>query len=518
MSAERPIVETTLGQVQGVRAAGTRQYRGVPYAASTAGANRFRAPQPRTPWDGVLDASDWGPMVNQLTGSTTSLHTVDPVLWTEIFGADYGQIQDEDCLTLHIWEPDRAPVTPRPVMVWIHGGGFDHGTSATSRTDGSALADRHDVVVVSISHRLGALAYLYLPDVDGESADSVNAGMLDLVAALGWVQENIRAFGGDPGNVTVFGESGGGMKIGTLMGMPSAEGLFHKAIVQSGPGFRAMSPDDARAATHLLLERVGVAGADTREQLDALSPDVVVAAQKALVESGELSSFAFSPVVDGTVLTVSPIDAAVSGWGARVPMIIGATENEWGTFLSKDPSTVRLTDEGLLERVAAIVGEDAASVVAAYRTALPGASAGDIWVRIFSQRTFGLPSYEETERRAHAGAAASYEYVFAWVAPTRSELGAFHGLETSFAFDTTEVVTLTHGARGVAELANQLSTAWATFARTGDPNHPGLPTWPPVTVSAHPALVFSADSRVSSAPYGDLPQLWRALGTEHRKR
>jgi para-nitrobenzyl esterase len=517
MSNDSPITTLTSGTVRGVRENGVRQYRGIPYAASTAGTNRFRPPQPVVPWDGVRDAVEWGAMSPQSTDSPSSLVSKDSKLYYDTFGQPYPQALAEDCLNVHVWEPDAAPTTLRPVMVWIHGGGFDHGTAAASRTDGSAFAREHDLVVVSSSHRLGAFGYTYLGDIDPEYSDSANVGMLDIVACLEWVCANAAAFGGDPDNVTLFCESGGGLKVTTLMGMPSARGLFHKIILQSAVPWPTVLIDRAEATryAHLLLTELEIdASRPLARQLATKNTEEIVDAQwrafaQGATEGGQPNGFGFSPHLDGTIITETPLDALTEGGGSNIPLITGFTLHEWGAVLSRDETFIGLDEGSLRDRVHGMAGAGAPALVDAYKAEYPALTPEQLLVRIVSHRWFVMSSAEVTERRARAGAAPFWEYLFTWASPDRPELGAYHGSEGSFIFDTTDVVPLTHSDPAAPELAHTVNAAWARFAHTGDPNGGTLPTWPANASDEHAMMVFDHPIRLEIDPLARIREAWR---------
>jgi para-nitrobenzyl esterase len=518
MSPDSPTTELTTGTVRGLRESGVRQYRGIPYAASTGGENRFRPPQPVEPWPGVRDAVEWGSMSPQSTHSPSSLVSKDRTLYYDTFGEPYEQALAEDCLTVHVWEPDSIAAAPRPVMVWIHGGGFDHGTAAASRTDGSAFAREHDVVMVSSSHRLGALGYTFLGDIDPEYADTANVGMLDIVACLEWVRDNAAAFGGDPANVTLFCESGGGLKVTTLMGMPSAQGLFHKVILQSAVPWPTVLIDRAEATRYanLLLEELEMdAGQPLAPQFALKNTIEIVEAQwrafaQGATEGGQPNGFGFSPHLDGTVITETPLDALTEGGGADIPMITGFTEHEWGAILSTDPTFVGLDEETMLDRVQGMVGAAALTLVAVYRSEYPELTPEQLMVRIVSHRWFVMSTAEVTDRRVRNGSAPFREYLFAWKSPKRPELGAFHGSEGSFIFDSTEAVPLTHSDPEAPALAHEVNAAWARFARTGDPNGDGFPLWPANLHDEHAMMVFDHPVRLENDPLERIRAAWIA--------
>lgn len=497
-----PLLHSRHGDLRGVRVGGVIQFRGVPYAAPAMGDLRFRAPQPLAPWTGERDATDWGTMSPQPTGSSMSLKTVRPELYAATFGDSYGQLQGEDCLTLHVWAPAEASATARPVMVWVHGGAFDHGTSATLRTDGSALAATHGVVMVSITHRLGALGFSAFGDLDSAGVTSPNAGLLDIVAGLRWVHENIAVVGGDPDNVTLFGESGGGTKIAALMGMPTADGLFHRAILQSTPLDRLRTGAETRDAVALLADELGVRSESIVADLQHIPMSAIVQAQHDLVESGRLSSMSFAPTVDGVVLTETPYEALTRGRGSRMPVLMGIDEREIASFSSADASVAGLDDDGLRARAREFLGVDGDALIAAYRSADPDLTPRDVWVRIISDKALTLALVDVGRARSGAAAADTFQYLFNWVSPAWPEIGSFHGSEAAFVFDTVAHVPLAVADPAAQSIADVVAAAWVSFARTGQP---GWPTHrPDATVYALPPA-----GTLLHDPFGPIRDAWQ---------
>ncbi len=483
------VVKTTSGQVRGEVAGGVARHLGVPYAAAPFGPNRFRAPAPAPAWDGVRDALEHGP-----TAPAPGYPPPFDALLPEV------HIPGEEILNLSVWAPEDGG--SRPVMVWIHGGAFVNGSSSLPTYDGSAFA-RDGVVLVGVNYRLGAEGFLHLPDT------VPNRGLLDQVAALRWVQDNIAAFGGDPGTVTVFGESAGAMSVGALLAMPAARGLFRRAILQSGAGQHALTAATASRVAGYLGEQLGVA--PTAEALAELAPELFVRAQRALsAESartpdparwGEITANAmvFEPVVDGEVLPALPLAAIAAGAGADVDVLIGSNRDEHRLFLVPPGITETATDPML----AAVAGAYRlpAGALDAYRAVRPGASAGMVLADVMSDWFFRIPAIRLAE--AH-GRARVYE--FDWSSPLfDGRLGACHALELAFAFDTLDTAGGLTGDDPPQGLADAMHAAWVSFASTGDPG------WP---VYADDRLVrrFAAGAVVTEAdPRGDLRELWAGI-------
>ncbi len=464
------VAETVCGKVRGRVDGGVAVFKGIPYAAPPVGTLRFRPPAPASPWAVARDAFEYGPSCPQ-TSARPQGWAQEPSL-------------SEDCLYLNVWTPGAGDGGKRPVMVWLHGGGYSIGSGSWPVYDGTALARRGDVVVVTVNHRLGILGFLYLKEQGGaEFASSGNAGMLDLVAALEWVRDNIAAFGGDPSNVTIFGESGGGAKVSTLLAMPAARGMFHRAIVQSGPGLRARSPKQAAELASSVMSGLGIAAGD----MHALQGLPVEKLSEAQAKLGRAAIFAFSPVLDEADLPEHPGSAIKNGTAADVPMIIGTNRDEATLFLARDgaPAAGSLEGDGLRTKLA-VLGDAAQTIVDAYRASRPGASSYDVLVAIESDRMMRIPSIELAERKLAGGRAPVYMYLFRWAS---GPLGSAHGFEIAFAFDNARPPVMP-ASEGRQALAERMSEAWLAFARTGTPDHPGIPAWPAYSTDERATMIF----------------------------
>jgi para-nitrobenzyl esterase len=485
-----PSVQTTAGKVRGSVQAGVNVFKGVPYGASTAGGMRFQPPAKPKPWTGVRDAFDLGPVAPQL------LMNLSP----EILALFEGMLSDapmgEDSLCLNVWSAGLGSAHRRPVMVWLHGGAFTSGSGGSPIYDGTALAAKHDVVVVTVNHRLNVLGYLYLAELGGEKyADSGNAGMLDIVAALEWVRDNIAAFGGDPGNVTIFGESGGGMKVATLMAMPSAKGLFHRAIAQSGAFLKAMPRQQATRRAEAFLTKLGLKSSQV-DELEKMPVDRLLEAMSA-IPGGAL---ALAPVADGRSLPGDPFDPVAPAISANVPLLIGSNATEM-TLLEPPPDA--MDDATLLERVKQRMRiDDAAAgpLIAAYKK-VHGSNI-EAYLALESDRFMRINSILQAERKAAQATAPAYMYYFTWKTPAlNGRLRSPHAVEIPFVFDNVDSWKgLTGDGGDRYALATKMSSAWAAFAHTGNPSHGGLPGWPTYSAARRATMIFDNECKVSDDP------------------
>ncbi|MGH7093045.1 MAG: carboxylesterase/lipase family protein, partial [Stellaceae bacterium] len=425
---------------------------------------------------------------------------------------------DEDCLTLNVWTP-AADGAKRPVLVWIHGGGFTSGSGSEPLYSGAALARRGDVVVVTINYRLGILGFLAHPGLADEESGGArgNWGLLDKAAALRWVRDNIGAFGGDPGNVTIFGESGGGGKVSVLMAMPEARGLFHRAIVQSGATIRVSTRERAVALADAVLKEFGFARGDCARLQDVPLERLLAAIAPASREVGPtrwrlLDRYDFGPVVDGADLPAQPFDPAAPGIADDIPLLIGGAHEESAFFLADDDEVWhgRITDETLRRRVAAIAGDHVDRVLAAY----PHGTPGDRLIAALTGSNFWIRTVMLAERKAAraglgAGTAPVYMYSLDWQSPAHGgRLKAHHAMDLPFVFDNTDVPDTTKGAAGAAGLAAVMSAVWAQFARSGSPQTAALPAWPAYISAERATMVFDTACCVAQDPDRDARAAW----------
>ncbi|MFQ5513207.1 MAG: carboxylesterase/lipase family protein [Myxococcota bacterium] len=475
-------VETQHGALEGVEERGVRVFRGIPYAAPPVGTHRLRPPRPAPAWAGVRDATRFGPSAPQDEQRSMAFARmgVGP--------------QSEDCLYLNVYAPADAGA-PRPVLVWLHGGAFLNGSGSQAMYRGHALVRRGDVVVVTLNYRLGALGFLHLAELseDPRLADAGSCGLLDQIAALRWVRENIAAFGGNAAKVTIFGESAGGMSVGTLLGTPAARGLFQRAIAQSGAALHVHHASAATRVARVLLEEAGLSHPSAAE-LQALPLAQIQRAQARTLErlANASTALTFQPVIDGRTLPQSPLSAVNAGAAAGIPLLIGTTRDEWSFWAVGDPRLVQLDESGLLQRVRARVPRSlpeserapaARDLIELYRSRLAGrcASPRDIFVALQTDRVFGIPARQLAEAQSRHEP-RTWAYRITWESPAAGgALGACHGIDIPFVFGMigSKGVDLFAGDGPDAErLQGQIMDAWLRFARSGGPRHDGLPEWP----------------------------------------
>lgn len=504
-------VDTAFGRVRGADADGVKTFKGIPYGASTAGRNRFMPPVDPAKWTGVRDALAYGPSAPQR----------DPGAQPPAGGSGLGVAsaglppEGEDCLVLNVWTP-AVGAGKRPVMVWCHGGGFATGSGSSPVTDGANLARRGDVVVVSLNHRLNVLGFTHLGELSPELAQSGDVGMLDIVHALTWVRANIAEFGGDVGNVTVFGQSGGGRKVATLLAMPAAKGLFHRAVIESGATLELVERGQAQRVARELIARLGVPQRPRLFDLQAVPLAQLMRAYFATVSAMNVDqmTMGFAPTVDGTAVPAHPFHPNASAVSADVPLLIGHTRTE--LTLGADDAAFALDEAGMRTRVADLLGDASGGIVDVYRKANPQASAADLCFLIASDHRYGAPVMKIAERRAALGKGPVYLYYFRWETPLDG--GKFkspHTIEIPFVFHNLDASRLTAGSPSAPALADRVSDAWLAFARAGAPSVPNLPAWPKFDAVRRATMVLDDASSVQDDPLREQrTALFAAMGLD----
>lgn len=484
------VVETADGKVRGLKSGGVHVFKGLRYGADTSGANRFMPPQPVQKWSGVRDATAYGNYAPQMPADRRRAYA-DLIAYDLQPGG-----MGEDCLVLNLWTPSPSKHAKRPVLVHLHGGGFYAGSGNSPQFDGEMMARFGDAVFVTVNHRLGAFGFLNLAEAGGDRyAQSGAVGMLDIVAALRWIRDNVEAFGGDPSRVLVFGQSGGGLKTSTLMAMPSAQGLFHRAGVMSGSGIRAMTAAQSTeiAAKYLAALQLDKGSVD---RLHTLPFEQLLAVQMRFEQADRAKGEApraFSPVVDGIAIPRHPFDPDAPAVSASVPMIVSTTLDE----RAYRQVNFDLDDAGLLQFARTRVGDDAARVVAMYRDEDPHATPFVLQARIDTDMTFRLGAQLQAQRKAaaHAAGKSAPVWTYLWKTPSPAyggRYGAPHGVDIGPSLHDIRM-----GLNGPSDanvrVADQLASAWVSFAATGDPNNARTPQWPAYTPARRAALVFDGD-------------------------
>ena len=474
------VVEVNCGKIKGYTENELLVFKGIPYAEPPIGDLRFNPPQAKKPWDGVLDTTEFGPCAFQ---GYTALEGVTGKL----------QPESEDCLTLNIWTP-AVDNKKRPVMFWIHGGGFLFGGSRSPAYDGSNLAKRGDIVIVTINYRLGAFGYLFIPGV------TANAGQLDQVLALQWVNDNIAKFGGDPNNITIFGESAGAYSVITLTAMPAAKGLFRRVIAESMP---FIDPKVTKKPTKQLMRTLGVNTGDI-DALRKVAPEEIIKAQNEITKQGGL---AFRPIIDGDTIPIHPLIMMKEGKCKDIDLLMGTNLNEAKLFTSLDPNLRKIDDEKAIMFYLGAMGinsENAQKVINAYKEARAGvlsnepkelldAIATDLMFRVATLQILEAQSKYQPN---------TYNYLFTWETSIYDGMfGSCHALELPFVFNTFEdpgMKALVGNASDIETLCESMMDAWLSFARTGNPNHKGIPKWPTYEKNNRLTLVFGNEIKIAN--------------------
>lgn len=500
------VVKTSNGPVRGLLEDGIQTFRGLRYGAPPIGPMRFMPPRKPQPWMQTAEALRFGPAAMQLSsgGSAVSYPgAVGPALGQLMTSREDVVRQSEDCLFLNVWTAQLGSAKQRPVMVWFHGGGFNYGSGAWPTYDGHSLAKNHDIVVVTVNHRLNAFGYLYLDELGGEPG-SGNVGQLDLVAALEWVRDNITQFGGDPGNVTIFGQSGGGSKVSTTLATPLATGLVHRAIIQSGPGLRGATREAAAENAKAVMATLGVKDAQGLREVPA---DKLLATAAGRENPGGLGGLRWGPIVDGVVLPTHPFDPAAPEQSANVPLIIGCTKDEQTLYNVGFPWWGKLTESELVEKLRPQFAGKTEALIEAFKELRPQDSPSYLYTDVTSTRPF-MGSVTLAERKA-LQTAPVYMYVWEWGAPVDDGiLRAPHTIELPFVFDNVHLGPMLLGtAASTRRLGRLASSAWSAFARTGDPNTAGLPKWPRYDAAKRGTMIFDVTSHVVNDPYSSVRKI-----------
>lgn len=512
-------VGITHGNIRGIRTEGVNIFKGIPYAGKVSGERRFRRPAPLDPWTGVREALQLGAPAIQ----SPRRNEPDPA---------------EDCLFLNVWTPANDN-KKRPVMFYSHGGGFVVGSGGAAGQDGANLARNFDVVVVQTNHRLGLLGFLYLDEIAGSDyAGSGNMGILDIAAGLKWVNENIAEFGGDPNNVMIFGESGGGAKTSSLYAMPEAAPYFNKASIESGPGVQMSPKEIASETTAMLLKELNIAPKDWRKLLDVPASELLAMQSKLQTlappidprkSKGLMAAVpgGFKPVVDGVVLPYHPFDPTAPEISRNKPLLVGWNEDEYTFFAweRKDTESFKLDFAGLQAKLEPQYGEDAKKIIDVYRKSRPNASAPDIFVAISSITMMGLGSVDIAEKKAKQNGAPVYLYNFGYKSETKIPgtdypMGTPHAMDISFKFNNEvppkagEQPRMSFGGnrpeRFVA--SHNFAELWTTFARTGKPSAQGVPEWPAYNLKTRATMRIDSTCEVINDRFKEELDLWRSIG------
>ncbi len=496
-AVEKPVAETTAGRVSGYIDEEILAFKGIPYGADTA-TTRFRAPRPPEPWSGVRECVEFGPRAPQPAGRAASG-----------VGAAPEVIESEDCLRLNVWTPALRDDATRPVLVYFHGGAYNAGTVNDDLYDGARLCRRGDVVVVTVNHRLNGFGFLYLAEIGGARfADSGNAGMLDLVLALEWVRDNIAGFGGNPGNVAIFGQSGGGAKCATLMAMPSAHGLFHRVWTMSGQQIAGRDATRSTETARSTLKKLGLdaAGLDT---LDALPRERLAEAMRGGV---------WNPVMDGHALPRHPFQPDASPLSGYIPMVMGSTRDETRNLIGgRDPQLFELAWDALPDQITRSVRQfigdlQPADIVARYREMYPDYTPGDVFFAATTAARSWKSMVVQLDVRAAQPGARTWAYHVDWPSPADGgKWKAPHGIDIPLVFDNIAENRLTRDAAPDAQqLADLMSGALLAFARTGNPNTPALPAWPAYDLETRTTMVFDVSPAAVRDPRGGERRLFEA--------
>jgi len=488
--------DTHYGKIQGMANSGTKEFKGVPYGASTAGKNRYMPPQKPAGWTGVRECLAYGQISPQTISPATSDYA-ELIQWDLHYGTGMG----EDVLTLNIWTPALNDGGKRAVLVSFHGGGFATGSGNGPQYDGTQLSRLGNVVVVTVNHRLASFGYLHLADLGapGEFAHAGVVGMMDLVASLEWVRDNIENFGGDPSKIMVFGQSGGGAKTSTMLAIPSAKGLFHSAGIQSGSTIRSATREQATKSAELLLAKLGISKSNIPE-IQKISWQRILEAQTALS-----SSASFTPVVDGTVLPHHPFDPAAPPESAAVPIIISNTLEDAALRLTN----FDLTDEGLRSMMNQRYSTKAEALLAMYRNRYPDKSPFLIQAQIATDSTARKSAILQAERKAAQGQAPVYMYLWAFASTGfGGKFGAVHGTDVSATFNNYRDGVGGTGSEEERALWARFANTWVAMAKNANPNNFKIPNWPAYDSQTRATMIFDKEVRVENDPRSEIRKFW----------
>jgi para-nitrobenzyl esterase len=494
------VVETNSGRVQGISSAGIKAFKGIPYGAPTGGKNRYMPPQKAASWGGVRECFGHGHISPQAPADLRSDYGM-MIQWDVQSGG-----MGEDCLSLNVWTPGVNDGQKRAVMVSFHGGGFATGSGNAPGYDGAQLARFGDVVVVTVNHRLASLGYLHLADLGAppEFAQAGVAGLMDLVASLRWVRENIEKFGGDPGKVMIFGQSGGGAKTSAVLAMPSAEGLFHSAGVQSGSSLRLATRELATKSAEALLAKLGIAKTNIAD-IQKVPWQQILEAQTSVGPG-----LGFSPVVEGSVLPHHPFDPVAPPESANVPVVISTTLEDAALSLTN----FDLDDAGLKNMLNQRFSGKADEIYALYRKSSWNAKKSPylIQAQILTDSGFRRGAITQAERKAASGKAPAYMYLWAYESPGfGGKFGAVHGTDVSASFNNYQNGIGGSGSPQQRALWAKFASAWVAHAKTGNPNSPKIPNWPAYDSTKRATMVFDNDTRVENDPRAEIRQFWAQM-------
>ena len=501
-------VDTAHGPVRGYDSDGISAFRGIRYGADTA-TTRFAAPAEPQAWTEAADATAYG-------ASCPQTRTGNPGGLFSSWRPEPAPPLSEDCLFLNVWTPGLDDGN-RPVMVWLHGGGFSSGDGSATAYEGTRLARRGDVVVVTINHRLNVFGYLALGHYGAGFEDSAVAGVLDMVLALQWVQGNIARFGGDPGKVMIFGESGGGAKVSTLMATEAARGLFHRAVVQSGAMIRFPEQDAARTAADQVVANLGLT-AETIAEIKSLPIETITAA---FADTGAASA----PSIDGRTLTRHPFEPDAAPQGMNIPLMLGTNRTESSLFFgAANPATFELDWDGLHTALSqSYPDRDIETIVAGYRELQPDSNASDIYFEATSDARWLAGHVTMAERKAQQGGAPAWQYLFNWNTPVDGgKWRSPHALEIGFVFDNVaNSISMSGEGEEQQRVANIMADTWIAFARNGNPNNPSIPEWPSYDVESRPVMVLDESPELVNDARGAQRRLFddsEAYGNRYQDR